>query len=266
MYQSEAMWLYFSGEWVEDRRTRYPFAIKIATGKVNAVTGKRWLNGLHRRQDYVVAPEQPWLDGYCVEKGIIRQFVAMPLGAGYTAEEQITGKGDVGGLQIAVYPMKRKAFEKRFPKVKPGDRPMTYYAEACTSAPSEMGLAPGGRMRQEIYEDPFDFEDWDLAHSSRCFVHIANALVWRAITGQNPPTTPPTAKEYTDAGMPWFSYYGGDAKALEGAKDLKGLKSVAEIAKKKGGVPLPENESVLPERIVRLRAKLAENQVREGAF
>ena len=24
-----------------------------------------------------------------------------------------------------------------------------------------MGLAPGGRMRQEIFEDPFDFEDWE---------------------------------------------------------------------------------------------------------
>jgi hypothetical protein len=31
----------------------------------------------------VVLPEQPWLDGYCVEKGYIRQFVAMPLGEGY---------------------------------------------------------------------------------------------------------------------------------------------------------------------------------------
>jgi hypothetical protein len=56
----------------------------------------------------VVVPEQPWLDGYCVEKGIIRQFVAMPLGAGYTAEEQISGKAEHGGLQImacgAVWP------------------------------------------------------------------------------------------------------------------------------------------------------------------
>ena len=51
-----------------------------------------------------------------MEKGVIRQFVAMPLGAGYTAEEQITGKAEHGGLQIVVYPMKREVFERRFPE------------------------------------------------------------------------------------------------------------------------------------------------------
>ena len=58
-------------------------------------------------QDYMVVPGQPWLDGFCVEKGLIRQFVAMPLGEGYTPEEQLTGEAEHGGLQIAVYPMKR---------------------------------------------------------------------------------------------------------------------------------------------------------------
>ena len=51
-------------------------------------------------------PTQPWLDGYCVEKGVIRQFVAMPLGQGYSVEEQLSGKPEWGGVQILVYPMK----------------------------------------------------------------------------------------------------------------------------------------------------------------
>ena len=86
MYQSEALWLSLSGH--------YPFAVKIATGKINAITGESWTDGIHRDpQDYMVTPDQPWLDGYCVEKGTIRQFVAMPLGGGYTVEEQITGAG-----------------------------------------------------------------------------------------------------------------------------------------------------------------------------
>ena len=34
----------------------------------------------------------------------------------------------------------------------------------------EMGLAPGGEMRQEIYEDPYVFDVWDLRKSQRCFV------------------------------------------------------------------------------------------------
>ena len=74
---------------------------------VNALTGKQWKNELSSRpQDYLVVPGQPWLDGFCVRKGVVRQFVAMPLGEGFTAEEQLTGTAEHGGLQIIVYPMK----------------------------------------------------------------------------------------------------------------------------------------------------------------
>ena len=74
IHQAEALWIRFNA-------SRYPFAVKVATGKLCALTGDSWVNHLNRDpQDYVVLPEQPWLDGYCVEKGMIRQFVAMPLG------------------------------------------------------------------------------------------------------------------------------------------------------------------------------------------
>src|SRR6516162_11063437 len=170
MYQSEALWLLFTAQPVARRWTSYPFAIKVAAGKINAVTGKGWSNGLAARpQDYMVAPRQPWLDGFCVEKGLIRQFVAMPLGAGYTAEEQLTGEAEHGGMQIVVYPMKREVFERRFPEVEYVDSCLMDF-EAFDMAPrskrkrsADMGLAPGGRMKQEIYADPFDFADWDQA-------------------------------------------------------------------------------------------------------
>lgn len=269
MYQSEAMWLSFSAGHVPEHGARYPFAIKIAAGKIDAVTGKEWTNSLHRRpQDYVVAPEQPWLDGFCVGKGVIRQFVAMPLGSGYSVEEQITGKGAYGGLQIMVYPMKREVFERRFPKHDRRRFAPTDDARVvceCAAGPG-MGLAPGGRMKQEIYEDPFDFADWDTEHSSRCFVHITNSLVWRAITGDQPPTVPPTSKEYTASGLPWFEYYDDSTTALDWAEILKNLKSVIQMGEEKRDVPLPENETVTPESIVRLRRRLTKDQVREGEW
>ena len=113
MYQSEALWICFGGGGWGRSGTGYPFAIKIATGKINAVTGETWKPELTKKpQDYVVSPTQPWLDGYCVEKGTIRQFVAKPLGAGYTAEEQLTGEAEHGGLQLLVYPMKAEAWER----------------------------------------------------------------------------------------------------------------------------------------------------------
>jgi len=269
MYQAEAMWLYFDTEYIDGHWAPYPFAIKIATGKMDAVTGEEWRPGLRKRpQNYVVAPEQPWLDGYSVEKGVIRQFVAMPLGAGYTAEEQLTGAAEHGGIQIAVHPMKREVFEERFPKRR--KRVQTEIMRAAPAAPlqsmSEMGLAPGGRLRQEIYRDPFRIKDWDRENTSRCFVHIASSMVWRAITGANPPTPPPTAEEYTRRGLPWFDYYDADAKALAGAAKLKGMKSVHEMGAEKGDKPLPENEEVTAETVVQIRKNMKEDQVREGAF
>jgi hypothetical protein len=276
MYQSEAMWLHFSSSIIYDRGTRYPFAVKVATGKICAVSGETWRNELARtpKQNYLAIPRQPWLDGYCVDEGLIRQFVAMPLGAGYTAEEQLTGEAEHGGLQILVSPMKREVFERRFPKIEHRSvarHTMEAPAACCPPATeamldADMGLAPGGQMRQEIFADPFDLADYDTTHTSRCFVHIANALVWRAIAGSPPPTVPPTALEYTRHGLPWFEYYDDNATPVSGAPPLAGLESVAELGGKKGDKPLPENISVEPGNIKQLRAGLKPGQVREGSF
>ena len=238
MFQAEAMWLSFDSEELDDHGAAWPFAVKIATGKRSAVTGEAWTEGLSRNpQDYLVIPEQPWLDGYVVEKGLIRQFVAMPLGEGYTAEEQLAGSATVGGLQIEVRPMSREAFLARWPKQRRRARSMDLAElccapSMCCSSPAEMGLAPGGKMRQEVYEDPYGVAEWEQEAQARCFVHIANSMTWQDLTGEAPPTKPPTARDYSRMGLPWFDYYDGDAKALEGAAKLAGLASVAGMGKR----------------------------------
>ena len=95
---------------------------------------------------------------------------------------------------------------------------------------------------------------------------LINSLIWRAITDEMPPNVTFTAKEYTKYGLPWFDYYSDNSTAIKGSEKLNGLKSVAEMGKKKGDVPLPENESVTPEHIVKLRRSLKKGQVREGSF
>ena len=60
--------------------------------------------------------------------------------------------------------------------------------------------------------------------------------------------------QYTEAGLPWFEWYGGDVAAIDGAKKLKKLASVAQLGKKKGEQPLPENESVDVTQVVGLSA------------
>jgi hypothetical protein len=257
MYQSEAMWLNFDASYVPKCGTPYPFAVKIATGKVSAITGAEWQDGINTNpQDYCVVPEQPWLDGYCVEDGVVRQFVAMPLGSGYTAEEQITESSEFGGLQIQVFPMRREIFEKRFPEQDDDvccnisfmmdDTGVDCVHESNCS----MGLAPGGSIKQKIYDDPYDSTDWDTGNTSRCFIHIANSMVWQSITGAPPPAPPPTAKSYSDAGLPWFDWYDENSSSLSGAKTLKELKSVAAMGAEKNEIPLPENESAKEKQLI----------------
>ena len=251
MYQAEAMWINFHAS--------YPMAVKIAAGKINAVTGGAWKDELTKTpQDYLVLPEQPWLDGFCVEKGLIRQFVAMPLGEGYTAEEQLTGEAEHGGLQIAVYPMQALIYEAR------QNERMRYLNDVvCADAPPrEMGLAPGGLMRQEMYEDQYGFNAWDRSIWSRCFVHIVNSVQLVHLTGCKPPGRPRTAQDYTAAGLPWFDYYGKDLSALKGAKKLAGLDSVAVTNLKKGEGFLKDNDPVTPAVV----KKLSKLMVREGVF
>jgi hypothetical protein len=248
MYQSEALWINLSGG--------YPCAIKIATGKINAVTGKTWTDRLKKEpQDYLVVPDQPWLDGYCVQKGLIRQFVAMPLGEGYTAEEQITGSAEHGGLQVIVYPMKRERYEAMQKRQSDMILEDVHYSMKMMDAPSEMGLAPGGLMRQEIYEDEYGFDAWDFDSSSRCFVHILNSDQWNQVTGKPVPGSPPSAVDYTEAGLPWFEYYDDKLDTLEGADKLSALDSVAAKTIKLGGKPLKDNEAVTPQKIQSLGSK-----------
>lgn len=252
MWQAEACWLRFFS------LTGYPFLLKVAAGKVNAVTGKPWDNAPDfEEQDYVEVPGQPWLDGFCVEKGVVRQFVAMPLGAGATAEEQLTGKAEHGGIQLLAHPLKAALWEERLAARRREQEAMASYNIASSArfmrmyVSDEMGLAPGGSIVQDISEAEEEPGAWDLSARSRCFVHLANSLSWRAIAGEAPPTVPPTAADYARAKLPWFEWY-GDRPAKEGSPILAGLKSVVAFGQETGVALVPENEGFEPPEPVRL--------------
>jgi len=252
MWQAEACWLSFSSP------HGYPFLLKVAAGKVNAVNGKPWDNAPDfGDQDFVEVPGQPWLDGFCVEKGVVRQFVAMPLGRGYTAEEQVTGRAEHGGVQLLAHPIKAAVWEERLAErariAARRPRAMVVHAIPMPAAvpAAAMGLAPGGSIAQEIAKPRERLDAWEMAARSRCFVHLADSLSWRAITGEAPPTVPPTAADYARAGLPWFEWY-ADRPAKEGSAILATLKSVFALGQEKGEAPLPENEGFEPPEPVRL--------------
>jgi hypothetical protein len=257
MHQREALWISFLGS-----MHSHPTAVKIGIGKVNAVSGGAWVDRLHTRQgqpeqDYLVVPDQPWLDGINIGSGRIRQFVAVPLGSGYTVEGQVTGEEVWGGIQLLVVPAKPGQFP----------RPSRMYdgGPVLMCSPSaEMGLGAGGLMRQKIYADEYGIETWDQASASRLFVHIANAELFTEITGFAPPPTPVSATTYTDAGLPWFDLYDADKPYLEGSKLLKDVWSLEELDEVKIGLAAVKDPSlgIGPEQVVNLGA----GTIRDGAW
>ena len=80
-------------------------------------------------------------------------------------------------------------------------------------------------MRQHIYEDGYGLSAWDQNHARRCFITIIDSAQWMAITGEPMPTKPVSARDYADAGLPWFDYY-AEAPTLKGSEALGGVKSI----------------------------------------
>jgi hypothetical protein len=268
MYQREAMWIRFGG------RHWKPNAVKLAVGKVNAVSGKAWDQKLSKeKEDYIVCPPQPWLDGINAGDGFIKQFVAMPLGMGYTVEAQVTGKEDVGGLQIIVYEPK----EGKFPDKPP--QPEGQYFRAEMAAPSirfnkgviapagvEMGLGAGGKMKQKIYPDPHGIDTWDENNYGRVFVHIVNSMAFREITGKEPPTTPVSARTYAQYKLPWFDLYDDKMGDIGASSELKGVKSIKEMDEQKGFKPQQDDSSIELSDSPTIKYKVDKDDVGDGEW
>jgi hypothetical protein len=263
MYQGEAMWMSFE--------STIPCALKIVSGSVNALTGERDLRELDSDpQNYVVVPEQPWLDGFKVSKGTVRQFVAMPVGSGFTASEQLAKDAEAGGLVIEVFPMKA---ELSFTEFLEGEldrimhdvltnllgegwegqsqilccRPAS--AMVCESGES-VGLGAGGKIQQEVYADNRGIDSWSFQHATRVCVHTCNAMMWRKVTGENPPHPPLTATEYTRHRIPWFDFYRADLDALPETNDLAGIKTVAQVSADKGLASWEDEDEIDPSLVV----------------
>jgi hypothetical protein len=222
MYQREALWINFEGaDW-------RPNAVTVGIGRINAITGRRLHRRLNKtRQNYLVCPDQPWLDGINAGTGFIRQFLAMPLGSGYTVEGQMTGSEMFGGIQITAYDPKPGIF----PDTEPSRHDSDFAVYSC-AAPMEMGLGAGGRMRQEIYPDEYGVDTWDPESSGRVHVYIVDSMMFREITGSEPPSTPVTARTYTECGLPWFDLYDEERGDLQ-PDLLDRIRSVKQIDKRK---------------------------------
>jgi hypothetical protein len=301
LYQREAMWISFHGDYYR------PYAIKVGAGNIDALTGKIWDDDMEARrrlsakkQNYLVVPTQHWLDGFKAGKGYIKQFVAMPLGMGYTVEGQLTGSEDFGGLQFVLIKAhadklpKRPAYDSsrilrggmvadgaswhavgepiygammkksatsssshRLSLSRSREMAVSSMAEMTVSAAPEgmeMGLGMGGKMTQVVNHDPYGFEVWNQEDYKLVNIWIVNSMMFREITGQEPPSTPVSAQAYSQHGYPWFTLYDEKMPDLKPGKPLKGVKSVKEMDKAKGFGPQQDDSSIklTPEQIVHI--------------
>lgn len=248
LYQREALFLEFSGV------TWRPVISKAAVGNINAITGKP--HDLHLkagRQDYVVIPIQKWLDGIYFSNNTVKQFVAMPLGQGYTIEAQVTDEEINGGFQLAVFEPKVGKFmePRQEPWVKTVEtqalnsqrvprKDDVLYSQGTSARYSlpernvEMGIAAGGSIKQQIFEDEYGITTWDKDSFLALNIHIVNSAVYEEITGQKAPTSPITAEEYAKRKLPWFAHYDETRRTVSAPKIFQKALSVFQIDAARG--------------------------------
>jgi hypothetical protein len=252
LHDTEALWISF-------RSNGLPVAVLVGAGGINALTGEK-LGTKLEKDNYLVTPPQPWLDGWKSDDGCVYQFVATPhkKGKGITVAEQLIGaESKTGAIGLAVFE------PKDIRALKPVSTPIEGYGDsstdddftwtdlpksalysdvvdssmpkmaatpsneaACVSdvgqALSEMGIGKGGRIHQKIYPDPHGIEVWQDAPVAAVAIYIVNAKAFEEITGEKIPQ-PAGHEKYKGI---WFGLKDHNQPDVVGTSKFGWLKSV----------------------------------------
>ena len=110
-------------------------------------------------------------------------------------------------------------------------------------------------MHQTTEQDPFAIDAWDQPQAQRHSVHLVDCAQWLQLTGEPAPDQPPSAADYTRAGLPWFDDAGQGAP-IDGAPALAALDSVDTGATKRGQ-PLLAGDGALPRPVPQVSRRTA---------
>lgn len=245
MRRAEALWLEFDAPWWK------PHVLKVGVGGVDAISGEPFAPATLNAdpQDYVVIPEQPWLDGINAGDGFVRQFVAVALGEGLTVEGQLTGAEDVGGLQLALFAPQPGRFPDQPPIMEGPD-------DLCvTACAAPMGIAAGGRLCQEIYADEHGLATWQPEPMATVHLDLVDALAFEALTGRAAPPPVIDAATYTQFGYPWYDLIDASGADIAAAQRLAGVRSLADLqGRDEQPLPIPQAQII---RLLALRGSVA---------
>ena len=137
LYDTEAMWMSFTPQ--------HAVALLVGAGGINALNGEK-LGTTLAKDNYLVAPPQPWLDGWKDTDGTVYQFVATPYkrGEGISVAEQLMGQeSKTGAIGIALFdPNDVKALKPILP-------PMEGYSGSIIDDDFQWTHAAGGYANKE---------------------------------------------------------------------------------------------------------------------
>jgi len=200
----------------------YPFALQLTAGGVDAFTGRRSSAALLESfENYRVILHTREIAALRQPSGARCPFVVTPLARGPTVEEQLTGAGMGGTLQVTVFAMAAERYEA---------------LRACGS----LCGAKGARHA-------FGPAAWDESRRARFFVHALNTRQYLEITGRAPPTPPPTAADYARAGLPWREEFDSDRRVLAAARTLV-LMDTPRVTYARRGITAPASHAGIPAR------------------
>ena len=249
LHETEAMWMSF-------RSGTHPIAMLVGAGGINALTGEK-LGITLQKDNYLVTPPQPWLDGWKDKDGTVYQFVATAYqkGKGITVAEQLMGEeSKTGAIGIAFFNPKdpSKLQPKRIPieghtasiagnefkwqteefTALFSDKSVRVSAPAAASTTiprlyrtrstfDEMGIGRGGKILQKIYPDPHGLEVWQQEPWATLACYLVNAEAFAEITGEKIPR-PVSSETYSGA---WFGLQDKAEGDIAGTNQFTGLKS-----------------------------------------
>ncbi len=254
LHDTEAMWLSFTPE-------SGPCAVLVGAGGVNALSGQK-LGTKLEKDNYLVCPPQPWLDGWKDVDGTVHQFIATPhrKGDGLTVGEQIIGKDSkTGAMGLAVfYPkdgakLKAPSYPNQGIADSAGSSTMDWGGPVgglkamnmCLASASlgpfsgkkaalgpvmrsarphvEMGLGKGGKIIQKVYGDPHGIEVWRDKPTVVFAFYLVDAKTAAEITGEI--VAAPAV--YSGYQGPWFGLQDEQLPDVLGTGIFSGLKSAA---------------------------------------
>jgi hypothetical protein len=89
-------------------------------------------------------------------------------------------------------------------------------------------------------------------------------MMYREITGKEPPNTPVTAQTYSEYNLPWFDLYDEQKGSVAPSTILSQVKSVKEMDKNQGFAPQQDDTSVdIPQAQIK-KLNLDPDGVRDG--